>query len=423
MSDYVVSKLDNGLTLVTETVSGVRSVAVGFWVPTGSRYEVGKEAGVSHFIEHMLFKGTTKRSAQDISQAFESLGAELNAFTTKEFTCFYTRLIDEHLPQGVEILSDMLTDPLFKEEHILSERKVVLEEIAMYEDTPDEQVHDLFTQTLWPEHPLGKQVIGSAETVGAFTRAEVSPYFQLHYNPGQTVVAMAGNAGHDEMRELLLSHYKAADGVLPPRDKQSARSTAGAKVFRKDTEQAHVCLGVPCLHANHPDRFGLSVLENIIGGGMSSRLFQKIREERGLAYAIYSYHSLYQDAGCLAVYAGTRPSNLGQVLDLVVAELESIRASGVTRAELIRCRDQIKGQLLLSLESTRQRMTRIGKSLVCGGELLTMDELVKRVEDVDLEQLSRLAAEYLQPDNLVATVIGPVDEDLVTAALAGAGIK
>jgi len=411
MTFYEKSILSNGLTVVTEHVPNVRSVAIGFWVGVGSRHESLMEGGMSHFMEHMLFKGTKTRSAKDISETFETLGAELNAFTSKEFTCFYSRLIDEHLDIGIEVLADMMQNPKFDKSHMDSEKQVVLEEIAMYEDTPDEQIHDIFTATLWPEHPLGKSVLGSNESVSGFDPKKAKTFFDEYYYPENIVVAAAGNVKHQDVLDLLNKFYvKDADGEMDMKD-IAAKTSSSVKIINKKTEQVHICLGTAALDARHPDRFAMSVMENVIGGGMSSRLFQKVREEKGLAYAVFSYHSLFQETGNLAVYAGTRVNNMNEVLKIIFDELYSIADKGITKAELNRSREHIKGQLALGLESTRNRMTRLGKSELIHGEILSVDELVEKVSAVDLEGIKRLAASIFDPEKMVLTVIGPITDD------------
>lgn len=413
MSFYFKHKLDNGITLVVEPIKNVRSVAVGFWVGVGSRHETPAEAGVSHFIEHLLFKGTETRTALDISQTFDSLGAELNAFTTKEFTCYYTRLLDEHLETGIQVLADMLQNSLFRSDHIEFERQVVLEEIAMYEDTPDEQIHDLFTASLWPNHPLGSQVLGSKETVGSFTREAVVNYFQRFYTPTNIVVAAAGSVQPEVLVELVQKHFLKAAAPKPVTQELTPKGGGRFSVFTKQTEQTHLCYGGSTVNSRHPDRFALSVLENIIGGGMSSRLFQKVREEKGLAYAIYSYHSLYFDAGNMAIYAGTRKANFNEVLKIIRDELDKFIENGAQPEELSRAKEQIKGQLVLGLESSRNRMTRLGRSELTHGEILSIDELIKRIDAVTADDLKRLAAQIFQRQNMVLTVIGPLKEEEV----------
>ncbi len=410
MTFYQKTTLNNGATIVTERVPDVRSVALGFWIRVGSRDENGAENGMSHFIEHLLFKGTKTRSAKDISETFDTLGAELNAFTTKEFTCYYTRLLDDHLPIGVEVLADMLQNSLYKEEHLDFERQVVLEEIAMYEDTPDELIHDLFTMALWQGHPLGQQVLGTRETVGAFNRAGTIAFFRRYYTPGNMVIAAAGNLDHDNVVALIEKYYQPAPGSGAKPTTRGPAVKGSINVVNKATEQVHICYGTEALDSKHPDRFILSVLENILGGGMSSRLFQKIREERGLAYAVYSYHSLYQDSGNLAIYVGTRPANVNEVLSVIKSEMAAIKEAGVSTEELDRAREHLKGQLVLGLESTRNRMTRLGRSELTQGEILSVDELVERVDSVTKEQVRDVAARLFDNDRMVLTIIGPIKE-------------
>lgn len=397
--------------IVTEAIPDVRSVTLGFWVGVGSRNETEEDNGMSHFIEHLLFKGTDSRSAKDISETFDALGAELNAFTTKEFTCFYTRLLDEHLPVGVEVLSDMLQNPLFKSEHVEFEREVVLEEIAMYEDTPDERVHDLFTAALWPQHPLGKQVLGTTDTVGGFDDHLTRGFFSLNYSPDNMVVAAAGHLEHDNVVDLVQRFFTKKPTGRPPHHDLTVEIEAKTEIFSKPTEQVHMCYGTAALDARHDDRFALSILENILGGGMSSRLFQKIREERGLAYAVYSYHSLFRETGNVAIYVGTRPANVNEVLSIIRAELAAIVDAGVTEDELNRAREHLKGHLVLGLESTRNRMTRLGRSELTHGQILSIDELVEKVSKVTTPDVRRLAGEIFTADRMVLTIIGPVAQE------------
>jgi len=392
-------------------------VAIGFWVSVGSRFEDKANNGMSHFIEHMLFKGTNTRSAQDICQTFEILGAELNAFTTKEFTCFYARLIDEHLETGVEVLADMLQYPLLKPEHIDFERQVVLEEIAMYEDTPDEMIHDLFTANLWPRHPLGKQVLGHKSSVKNFTPEQIKTYFKTHYYPGNIIIAAAGNADHEHIVGLVKKHYKLDAAGEKIENNQSAEHISKLAILNKDTEQVHLCLGTVALNANHPDRFALAILENIIGGGMSSRLFQKVREAKGLAYSIFSYHSLYQETGNIAIYAGTREANLNKVLAIIAGELSDIVDNGVSVEEFNRSREHLKGRLVLGLESARNRMTRLGKSALIHEDILSANELIAKIMKVSRNDVDKLAAKILRFDKLVLTIIGPVKPEEIKSPL------
>lgn len=418
MTFYRKTTLDNGAIIVTERVPAVRSVTVGFWVGVGSRDEAADENGMSHFIEHLLFKGTKSRSAKDISETFDTLGAELNAFTTKEFTCYYTRLLDDHLPIGIEVMTDMLQNSSFKQEHIDFERQVVLEEIAMYEDTPDEQIHDMFTSALWQDHPLGRQVIGTGDTVRGFDQAKTTGFFKSHYTPGHTVIAAAGNLDHDSFVELIKKFYDPPVASRPEKIETKPSVNSALRIARKKTEQVHLCYGTEALNARHPDRFALSVLENILGGGMSSRLFQRVREERGLAYSVYSYHSLYKDSGSLAVYVGTRPANVNEVLSIIDDEMEKLKREGIDDDEFARAREHLKGQLVLGLESTRNRMTRLGRSELTHGEILSVDELVDRVNEVTKEQIKELANKLFVKERMVLTIIGPIKEKDLTFGLA-----
>lgn len=414
---YRKTVLDNGITVMSEPMEEVRSVALGIWFAVGSRDETPNEAGMSHFMEHMMFKGTPTRSAQDISEQFDRLGAELNAFTSKEYTCYYSRFVDEHLPTAFEILADMVVSSALTDESCQLEREVVIEEIARMEDAPDDHIHEVFSHALWPDHPIGLPILGSRDTVGGFDHTQSVAFRSKHYRSGNCVVAAAGRVDH----EALVAMTERFLGGLPsgPRSVRPVAEAAGrgkVATIRKDTEQTHICYGVATMNAHHPDRFPLALLDGVLGGGMSSRLFQEIRERRGLAYAVYSFSALYQDTGEFAVYAGTRPDNAAEVLGLIRAEMESIAAHGVTPAELDRVRQAAKGHLVLGLESTRMRMTRLGKNETSGGEILSADEVVERFDSVTMDDLRRVSAEVLSADKVLA-VIGPHDEDEVAGLL------
>lgn len=410
---YDKTVLDNGITIISESMDSVRSVALGIWFAVGSRDESPAEAGMSHFMEHMMFKGTETRSAKDISEQFDRIGADLNAFTSKEYTCYYSRFVDEQLPKAFEILSDMVVSASLEDEAASSEREVVIEEIARMEDAPDDRIHEIFSRALWPDHPIGLPILGSRETVGQFDHAQSVAFRQKHYVTGNCTIAAAGNVQHEALVSLAKLHL----GALPagPRSQRPAARTAGEarlSVFEKDTEQAHICYGVATMNAHHRDRFALAMLDGVIGGGMSSRLFQEIREKRGLAYAVYSFSALYQDTGEFAVYAGTRPSNAEQVVRLIREEMERIAESGVTVDELDRVRQAAKGHLVLGMEATRNRMTRLGKNDVTGGEILSADEIVERFDAVTMDDLKRVIGDVLSKNKVLA-VIGPfTDEQL-----------
>ena len=418
MSDtfYDRSVTSNGITVLTERIDTVRSVAIGVWAAVGSRDEAPEEAGMSHFIEHMMFKGTPTRTAAEISETFDRMGAELNAFTGKEYTCYYSRVLDTNIGPAIEALSDMVAHSLMAQDACESEREVVLEEISRHEDTPDDKVHDLFASALWGDHPVGRPVLGRRETVGGFATAASKDYVARHYRTGDVVVVASGHMEHDAVVALVEEHLRLPVG--PRHDRPAIMPTIESRleVVTKDTEQAHICWGVPGLHAQHPDRFALGVMDAILGGGMSSRLFQEIREKRGLAYSVYSYTSMFLDTGAYTVYAGTRPENTEQVVRLIQAEIERILDSGVTEEELHRAKESIKGSLVLGLESTANRMVRLGKSEATHGEILSMDELVDRIEAVDRSWVSRVAADVLTRPRVLA-IVGPHDIGAITHLL------
>ncbi len=405
---YDKTVLDNGVTVLTETMDNVRSVAIGIWFSVGSRDEHAGEAGMSHFMEHMMFKGTPTRSAQDISEHFDRLGAELNAFTSKEYTCYYARVLDEHVGNAIEVLSDMVGNALLADDAIVSEREVVIEEIARHEDTPDDVVHELFASTLLPTHPLGLPVLGKRETVGAFDHEASADFKRRHYRTGNVVVAAAGHVSHAVVVDLVQRMLDLPEGPRSERVEATPVVEPRIQVLRKETEQAHICWGVAGLKAHAKERFALSILDSVLGGGMASRLFVEIREKKGLAYAVYSYHTLYQDTGQFVVYAGTRPSNAEQVVGLIKDEIAKIVRHGITTEELHRAKESLKGSLVLSLESTRARMTRLGKNEVTQGECLSMDELVERVDAVTGKDVSELSARLFGAGQ-VLTMVAPFD--------------
>jgi predicted Zn-dependent peptidase len=414
---YDKTVLDNGITVITETIDAVRSVALGVWAAAGSRDEDPQEAGISHFLEHMMFKGTSTRSAKDISEAFEHLGAEVNAFTSKESTCYYSRVIDRHVPDAFAILADMVVDSVMDEEACRSEREVVLEEISRAEDTPDDKVHDLFAEALWPDHPLGRPVLGRKDTVAAFLPPAVFSYTGRHYRTGDIVVAAAGNLAHEDIVDLatrLLPGLPTGERAL--RDHSVPAAARHLSVSTKDTEQAHICLGTLGVRADDERRFALSVLDAVLGGGMASRLFQEIREKRGLAYSVFSYSSQYQDTGAFTIYAGTRPDNTEQVVQLITAEVEKVIDAGITTEELDRARESLKGHLVLGLENTNSRMVRLGRAETGSLELLSIDELIERYSAVTLDDVRTVAADTLGGPRTLA-VVGPHDEAAIEKLL------
>jgi predicted Zn-dependent peptidase len=404
--------LPNGLRILTERMPQIRSASLGFWVGVGSRDEPLEISGISHFLEHLLFKGTARRSAREIAEAFDSLGGELNAFSAKEYTCYYAKVLDDYLEPAIEIMSDMIRNSLFRPADIDAERKVILEEISMHEDSPDDLIHDLFASTLWEAHPLGQGVLGHANIIKALNQEDLTGYFRRNYSPSNMVLAVAGSVDHDKLVDLVIKHFGQEEWggkqerhqVLPEVHSQTA-------VYKRTTEQAHVVLGTLGLPRRHPDRFALAVLDNILGGGMSSRLFQKIREEKALAYSVFSYHSMFIETGLMAVYAGTNPENVDNVISLIGQEIKQLLSSGITAEELARSKGHIKGNLVLGLEDSGGRMTRIGKSELVQGEILSLDELIERIDAVSRAKVKELAEEIFGKNPLVLTVIGPFDKE------------
>jgi predicted Zn-dependent peptidase len=405
------SQLDSGLRVVTEALPELRSVAVGFWVGTGSRDETDPSSGSSHFLEHLLFKGTETRSAQEIAGAIESVGGEMNAFTTHEYTAFYVRVPDDQLVLALDILADVITVPSFRPDEVESERQVILEEIRMRDDTPDDLVHEIFATALYPDHPLGRSVLGTFESVGSLPRDEIATYHHDHYQPRNIVVAVAGNQDHDNVARYLEARMAAVGGDRPSRPAVQLGAPDPIAVFHRVTEQAHVVMGTRALDRDDPDRYALSVLNQILGGGMSSRLFQEIREKRGLAYSVYSYRGAYEDTGALAVYAGTAPGKVDEVLALIGGELDRLVADGgVSGRELADAKGHLKGSMALSLESSASRMHRLGRSELLQGEVPSLDELVAAIDRVTTEDVARVVQRVLAEQQRVLAVVGPFSE-------------
>jgi len=403
--------LDSGVTVVTETMAEVRSVSCGFWFDVGARDEPQNLAGTSHFLEHLLFKGTPTRSAKQIADSFDAVGGDVNAFTGKEYTCYYCRVLDQDLPMALDVLTDMVTNSLIDAEELESERNVILEEIAMHEDAPDELVHDLFYRSMWEGHPLGRPVLGYNETIGAVKRDEVADYWRERYSPSNLVVAAAGHVQHDVLVERVNAIFDGGHGKRTLRADGAPVAAPGVDVHRRPTEQAHIIMGMPGLHRGHEDRHALSLLDTVLGGGMSSRLFQEIREKRGLAYSVYSYRSLFADAGTFAIYVGTTPQNAETVIDIVRSEIASVLNDGLSENEFERGKGHLKGSLVLSSEDPGSRMTRLGKGQLTTGEILSIDELIDKVDALQMEDIERVAQRVLGSDSFRVTVVGPFDED------------
>lgn len=405
------STLPSGVPILTESMPDVRSVAVGFWVGVGSRDEYGRSEGASHFLEHLLFKGTKRRSAQEIANAIDAVGGDMNAFTGKEYTCFYARTLDRDLPLAVDILGDMISSAMIRAEDVDAEREVVLEEIRMHFDAPDDLVHSVFSRALYPDHALGREILGSESSITAMRRDDVHSYYRDHYVPENLVVAVAGNVDHrtvvEEMSRTLES-LEPAGAPTTSRSTPAAVRLAQAEVQSRPTEQAHLVLGRPGMRRSDERRFAASVLNQALGGGMASRLFQEVRERRGLAYSVYSYQDLHIDTGAFAVYAGTAPAKVPTVLDVLRSELDQARRDGLTDEELARAKGNLAGSILLALESTGSRMSRLGKAAVTGTPLLSLDETLAAIEAVDARAVREVADEILAGPFTLAAV-GPLD--------------
>jgi len=405
------SELASGATVVTEAMPGVRSVSCGFWFDVGSRDEPASLAGTSHFLEHLLFKGTPTRSAKDIADAFDAVGGDVNAFTGKEYTCYYARVIDRDLPMALDVLSDMITNSKIDADDLESERKVILEEIAMHEDAPDELVHDLFYRSLLEGHPLGRPVLGFNETIGSVARDEVAGYWRERYSPSNLVVAAAGNLDHASLVDSIESLFDVRAGDRTSREGGAPQPRSGVSVHTRPTEQAHIIVGMEGLARADEDRHALAVIDSVLGGGMSSRLFQEIREKRGLAYAVYSYRALFADAGAFSIYAGTTPQNADTVIDIITGELEAVLDNGITPAELERAKGHLRGALVLSSEDPGSRMNRMGKQQLTMGEILSIDELIERFDALGTEDIERVCQRVLGPRRFQVTIVGPFEQD------------
>jgi predicted Zn-dependent peptidase len=414
---YRKSVLPNGIRVISEAIPYVKSATLGIWVGTGSRNEQDHNHGVSHFIEHLMFKGTEKRTAKDIAETVDAVGGQLNAFTAKEYTCYYIKVLDNHLELGMDILSDMLLASKFDPQDINREREVVLEEVNMYEDSPDELVHDLYLDNIWPHNPLGRNILGSAEAIGQFDQALVREYYRNFYTPDNIVIAAAGNLSHEVLEELAARYFGQMKGSKLTLAKTPPVLSPVRALHNKDTEQVHICLGTVSVPQNSPSIYTMHILNNILGGGISSRLFQAIREERGLAYSIYSYQSNYSDCGLFTVYAGTRPSNIQQVVELTIENIQQLKAGGIRADELPKTKEQLKGNLLLGLESSSSRMSRIGKMEITLGKYTTLDEIVAKIEKVTLDDLNRMLQTIFTADNLCFTALGPLNGEALPAAL------
>jgi len=402
--------LSNGLTILTEKMNHIRSVAMGVWIGAGSRHELAEVNGISHFVEHMVFKGTKSRSAQIIAREVDAIGGNLDAFTGKETVCFNMKVLDEHVPTALEVLSDLVLNPVFASEEIQRERGVILEEIKMDEDNPDYLVHEIFTQNFWKDHPLGKPILGTKETVKRFERDTLMDFYGGRFLGGNMIFSAAGNIEHDNFVEQVSRRFDSLPAGPSAKPDAPPRTTARINLRnKKSLEQVQLCLGVPAPPVADEARYVTLVLNTVLGGGMSSRLFQTIREERGLAYAIYSDLNPYSDTGSLCVYAGTSADKAVQVVDLVMAEFSRLKGHLLQPDELRRAKDQLKGNLLLSLESSMSRMSNLARQQMYFNYFFGLQEILDKVEEVTAEQVMDTANALFQPDLVAVTLLGRLD--------------
>ena len=408
-SPIVRGALDNGLRILTERMTQVRSISIGVWLTRGSRHETAERGGIAHFVEHMLFKGTGTRSAEDIAQQIDSIGGQLDAFTAKEYASYYIKVLDEHLPIAIDILSDIVRNPAFNPDDIEREKKVVLEEIKMVEDTPDDLVHELFTQGFWENHPLGRPILGTKETVESFNADLLRDYFRNVYTAKNLIVSAVGNLEHARVHELVAEKFGSLVEPGEPAIDLAPRVSPKILVRNKELEQSHVCLGVGSYPQNHDDRYSSYVLNTLLGGSMSSRLFQNVREKRGLAYAVFSGLSAYRDAGSFTIYAGCSNEAVGEVIDLCVEELRGVKQASVSDAELQRSKDHLKGSLMLSLENTASRMSHLARQEIYFDKQFGLDETLEGIERVTAADVQRVAADLFRDGSLSATVLGKVN--------------
>jgi predicted Zn-dependent peptidase len=404
--------LENGIPVVMEPIKNVRSVSIGVWVKVGSRYESAEENGISHFLEHMFFKGTKKRTTKDIAVDIDSIGGDLNAFTSRENTAFYVKVLDEHIDKGVDLLSDIFVNSVFPEDEIEKEKKIIKEEIKMVEDTPDDYIHDLFSLTVWGQRGLGQPILGQRETVASFTREHVIGHIKKYYGTKDIVIACAGNFVPETLISLLNRRFGGLRQGSVPKKGAAPVFQRDVKVYSKDMSEAHICIGVPGVAQASEERYAFFVLNTILGAGVSSRLFQEIREKRGLAYSVYSFTSSFSDTGLWGIYAGVSRKKIREVADLIVAEMVALSES-LSEAELERAKNHLKGNLILGLESTSSRMNNLARQEIYFGAFISPDEIIKSVNMVSMKQIRELSSKLIRKDLFAVTALGPLQKNVL----------
>ncbi len=407
--------MPNGIRVLTEAIPYVRSVSLGFWLDVGSRDENDVSAGISHFIEHMVFKGTSSRSASDIASCLESVGGVLNAFTSREQTCFFSKFLDEHLEKAVDLLSDLITHPLYNASDIEKEKKVILEEISDVEDSPGDLVHDLFARTIFGKHPLGRPIMGSRTTVKGLNRAKIHRYVDKHYRPNKIVIAASGNISHDHLVDLVGRYCVINEAAEVNNGRKQPAFKPFLKAYARKSAQAHVCLGLPAKEFIHRSRPAMLLLNSVLGGGMSSRLFQHIREDLGLVYTVYSYLDFFVDTGIFGIYLGTEKKNVKKALAAVKTEIEKLANEPLSSAELTDAKEQLKGNLVLGLENTSNRMNRLAKHEFLANRYISLDETISAIDAVTPDEIHEIARELFAVNRFSGAALGPVGDDIYTA--------
>jgi predicted Zn-dependent peptidase len=401
-----ITRLANGVRVLSERLPDLTSVTVGIWVENGSRYEQPAQAGISHFLEHLFFKGTARRTAAQIAEEIDAVGGVLNAFTGKEYTCYYAKVLREHLPLALDLLADIFTRSTFAAEEIDRERTVIIQEISQVEDTPDDYVHELFNLAFWPGHPLSRPIAGTPQTVSGLLRPDFLRFLEARYRPDRVLIAAAGALAHDDLVEVAARHFGGLAGSAPGVDGAPPEARAGVSLHEKNLEQVHLCLGTPGIAQGDADRYPAHLLNIALGGGMSSRLFQEIRERRGKAYTVYSFLSSYSDAGYTGVYCGTSPEWVREVVDIVRAELARVVRDGLTPGELARVKTQMKGNMVLGLETSDSRMSRIAKNEIYFGREIPLEEVAAGIDAVSNDDILRVGGRLFRPESLALTVLG-----------------